>query len=141
MLVPAEIHGRSSLEAMFAVDGGVDLFIRKNEAISLGNILHASHFAEFEEAGRLFHSGFALDVAHGLERLQQCEVLVQAAIDPLLVKRQELELFRFRGEDAGLGEGGFDFVTIFAVARIFVDTEGKEVFPDGAAAIQAPAVG
>jgi len=48
---------------------------------------------------------------------------LQAAIEPLLVERQELELFRFPGEDAGLGEGGLDLVVIlFRVSMLGGET-------------------
>ena len=43
----AEIGGGGAFEALFAVDGGVDFVIRKNEPIFGWGVLYASHFTEF----------------------------------------------------------------------------------------------
>ena len=53
----------------------------------------SSHFAELEEAGGLLHGDFLLRFAGGLERLEEGEVLLEAAVQTLLVEGEELELF------------------------------------------------
>src|SRR5579863_3173225 len=92
--VLAEIGCRGSLEALFAVDGGVDLVIRKREPIAGRDVLQTFHFTELQEDGGFFHGRFALLFANGLEGLQRGEVLLQAPVDALLVKAQELDLLR-----------------------------------------------
>ena len=95
----AEIGCGGALEALFAVDGGVDLGIRKYEPIAGWDVFQAFHFTEFQEGGCFLHGGFALGFAGGLEGLQQGEVLLDGAVDALLVEGEELELLRLLGED------------------------------------------
>ena len=45
----AEIGGCGSFEALVGVDDGVDLVIRKREAVPGWEVLQASHFTEFQE--------------------------------------------------------------------------------------------
>jgi hypothetical protein len=46
-----EVCGRGAGEALFTVNGGVDLFIRKNEPILRGDVLQPFRFTELEERG------------------------------------------------------------------------------------------
>jgi hypothetical protein len=88
------------------------------------------------------HFRFALGFARGLELLRQSEVLLQAAIDALLVEGQELDAFGFAGEGASGGQGGVDFgVFGVDVAGMFGEAEGEDVVFDGAGAVETPGVG
>jgi hypothetical protein len=78
----------------------------------------------------------------GLKGLQQGEVLLDGAVDPLLVCCEELKLLRVPHENAGGSEGGIDlnvFEALFAAE--LVEAESEDVVFDGAETIQAPAVG
>jgi hypothetical protein len=67
---------------------------------------------------------------------------LQAAVDALLVKREELTLFRPKGEHVCGGEGGVDLFVIKAeLAVVLIEAEGEEVVLDGARSVQAPTVG
>jgi hypothetical protein len=138
----AEIGCRGALEALVAVDGGVDLVIRKFKPIVRRFVLQASHFAEFQERGCFLHGGFVFRFAGGLEGLQQGEVLLDGPVDALLVKGEQFKLFRLQGEDVGCGQGCVDLGNIGAgLAAILKLAEGEEVVLDGANAIETPAVG
>ena len=76
-----------------AVDGGVDFRGRKREPIVGWGVLQASHFTELEECGRFLHGGFLCRFTGGLQGLQHGEVLLDGAVDALLVESEELELF------------------------------------------------
>jgi len=65
-----EIHCRGAFEALFAVDCGVDLVIRKYEPVAGWSVLQTFHFAELKKAFRVGHFGFTLGFAGGLEGLQ-----------------------------------------------------------------------
>ena len=88
-----EIGGLGAGESLLAVDDGVDLSGRKNEPIFRGEVLQTFHFTELEEGDRFFHCGFLLGFAVGLEGFQEGQVLLNGAIDALLVKGEDLELF------------------------------------------------
>jgi hypothetical protein len=102
--VLAEIRGRGSLKTVCAIDGVVDLFIRKNEPVFSGirrttdlrlcgfrgGVLQPSHFTEFEERGGFFDLRCPFGFVGGVEGLQQREVLLDGAVEPLLVKGEEL---------------------------------------------------
>ena len=138
----AEIGGGGSFEALFAVDGGVDLIVRKKEPVLRRLILQAFHFAESQEGGCFLHGDFVLGLADGLEGLQDGESLLNGAVEALLEECEELQLLRFHGEDARGGQGGVDlFVLEAELATIFVKAEGEEVVLDGAGAVETPAVG
>ena len=138
----AEIGCRGSLEALFAVDGGVDLVIRKYKAVAGRDVFQAFRFTEFEEAGRLLHGGFAFRFAHCLEGFQQGEVLLNGAVQALLVKAEELEIFRLLGENVRGGDGVVELRDIGAgVTAVLELTEGEEVVLDGTETIQTPTVG
>jgi len=129
-LVFAEIRGRGSFEALLAVNGGVDITGRKKEPILSGirrRILQTLHFTEVKEDGRFLHGGFALCFAGGLERLQQGEVLLNGAVQPLLVEREELELFRLHGENARGREGGIDLFVVGELAAVLVEARAKRL--------------
>ncbi len=81
------------MEAMGAVDGGVDLGGRKNEPIFGWEVLQAFHFTEFQEGCCFLHGGFVFGFARGLEGLQDGEVLLERPVDALLVEGEEPELF------------------------------------------------
>src|ERR1700722_14925777 len=87
---------------------------RKNEPIFGRLIFQASPFTDLKEAGGCFHFYFTPGFARGLEGLQQGEVLLQVAVQALLIEGKELELVRFGGEDAGGGEGGVDLFVVGA---------------------------
>jgi len=129
------------LETLFAVDGGVDLGGRKNEPIEGGGVLQPSHFTELEESGGFFLLCFAVDFASSLQGLEHGEVLLNGAVEALLIEGKELELLRLHGEDARAGEGSVDLYVIGELATIFVETEGEEVVFDRADPIESPAVG
>jgi hypothetical protein len=129
------------LEALVAVDGGADLVIRKREAILRREILQAFHFAEFQEGGRFFHGGFVFRFAGGLEGLQRGEVLLDGPVDALFVKGEELESFRFSGEDVGGGEGGVKFGEIGAgLSAILKLAEGEDVVFNRTDPVETPTV-
>jgi hypothetical protein len=141
-LVSAKIRRGGAGKALPAVDGGVDFGSRKNEPILRGSVFQTSHFTELKEAGGIPHFDFALGFAGGLEGLQLREVLLNGAVQPLLIKGEELELLRLQGEDARGGECGIDLRIIGAeVAGVFLKAEGKEVVLDGAGSVETPAVG
>ena len=130
------------MEALLAVDGGVDLNGRKNEPIFRREILYPLHFTELEECGSLFHCRFVLGLAFSLEGFQQGEVLLDGPVDALLVEREELEVLRLYGEDTRGGEGGVDlFVFGAELALVCEKTDSEEIVLDGAGAIQTPTVG
>jgi hypothetical protein len=132
-LVFGEIGCRGAFEAVLAVDGGVDLGIRKYKPILHWGVLQASHFAEFQERGGFLHGGFVFRFAGGLEGLQHGEVFLDGPVDALLVKGEDLELLRLHGEDACGGEGGVDLLVVEAeLAAVFLQAKGEEVVLDGA---------
>src|SRR5579863_6956792 len=136
-----EIGGSGAVEALVAVDGGVDLVIRKYKAVLRWGVFQTPHFTEFEQAGSFLHFGGALRFAGGLEGLQHGEVLLDAAVDALLVEREELELLRLHREDSRGGQGGVDlFVVRAEFAAVLVETEGEEVVFDGANSVETPAI-
>jgi hypothetical protein len=93
----------------------------------------AFHFAEFQKRRCFLHSCCVGRFARRLEGLQQGEVLLQAAVDALLVKREELELPRLEGENVRGGEGRVDLRDIGAsLTSILKLLEGEEVVFDGA---------
>ena len=91
--VPTEISKICSLQSAVLVDGSVDFGVRKNEAIFDWFVAQALHFTELEELLRFLHFGFAFGKAGGLQGLERNQVLLEVAIDALLVEGQELELF------------------------------------------------
>ena len=86
--VPTEISKICSLQSAVLVDGSVDFGVRKNEAIFDWFVAQALHFTELEELLRFLHFRFAFGDACGLEALQQGEVLLDAAIEALIVEGQ-----------------------------------------------------
>ncbi len=65
--------------------------------------------------------------------VERGEVLLQVAVDALLIEGQELELFRFGVEDLRSREGGVDFrVFCFDFVRFGAVAEGEKVVFDGA---------
>jgi len=109
------------LKTLFAVDGGVDLAIRKYKPILLRLILQTFHFTEFEEGGCFLYGGGVCRFASRLKGLQHSEILLDGAVQALLVEGEELQSFGFSGEDAGGGEGGVDLFVIGAeLAAVFV---------------------
>ena len=138
----AEIGGGGALEAMVAVDGGVDLGGRKSEPIFGWGVLQAFHFTELQEGRGFLHGGLVCRFAGGLELLQDSEVLLDGAVQALLVEGEELELLRLLSEDVRHGEGGVDLGNVGAgLAAILKLAEGEEVVFNGADPIQTPAVG
>jgi hypothetical protein len=87
------------VKAAFAVDGGVDMVIRKNEAIFGRIVRQALHLTELE-------------------------VFLEAAVDALRVEGQEFEVFRFDRENARGSVGGLDSRVLFAE---FAGITGKGV--------------
>jgi len=78
--VAGEIGLAGTVETAFAVDGGVDLVIRKDEPILFWIVGQVLHFIELEEFLRFLHFGFAAGEAGGLEGLEGGEVLLQVAV-------------------------------------------------------------
>jgi len=68
--VTGEIGLAGTVETAFAVDGGVDLVIRKNEPILFWLVGQVLHFIQLEEFLRFLHFGFAAGQAGGLEGLE-----------------------------------------------------------------------
>src|SRR5579863_10251505 len=105
-------------------------------------ILQASHFAEPQEIGGLLHGGFVFGFSSGLEGLQHGEVLLDGAVEALLVEGEELELLRLLCEDMRDGESGVDLRDVGAgLAAVLKLAEGEEVVLDGGGAVETPAVG
>ena len=70
------------------------------------------------------------------------QVLLQAAVDALLVEGQELEVFRFDREDSRGRVGGLDLrVLVREFVCVLGEAEGEEVVFDGAGAVETPAIG
>jgi hypothetical protein len=137
-----EIRCRSALEAVFAVDGGVDLVIRKNEPIVGRDVFQAFHFTKLQESGCFLYGGFALGFAGRLKGLKQGEVLLHCAAQALFVKGEELELLRLLREDMSCGECCVDLGNVGAGLTSLLElAEGEEIVLDGAHTIQTPAVG
>ena len=137
-----EIGGRGTCEALFAVNGGEDLVIRKTEPIFRREVLQTSHFAELEQRGCFLHVGFAFRFAGGLEGLKHSPVLLERPVDALLVNGEQLELLRLEGENVCSGEGCVDLGDIGArLAAILKLAEGEEIVFDGAGSVETPAVG
>jgi hypothetical protein len=131
-LVAAKIGVRGLVETAFAVDVGVDLVIRKNEAIFGRVVWQALHFTKLEKFLCVHDFLATLLFAGGLQGLEQDEVFLQTAVDALLVEGQEFEVFRLDGEDTRGDEGGMDF-RVFGddFARAIGKAYGEEVVFDG----------
>jgi hypothetical protein len=111
----------------------VDLGGRKNEPIFERLVCQTLHFTELEELLCFLHFGFAFRDAGRLERLEGGQVLLDVAVDALLIEGQELELFRLLLEDLRGCQGGVDFGMFgFDVVRVRGVAEGVEVVFDGA---------
>ena len=84
----------------------------------------------------------AFGLAGGLELLEQGEVLLQAAIDALLIEGQELDAFGFACEGSGGGKSGVELGMVDVnVAGMVEETEGEDVVFNGARAVETPRVG
>jgi hypothetical protein len=100
------------------------------------------HFTELQEFFGVLDFVMALLFAGCLERLEHGEVFLQAAVDTLLVERQEFEVFRFGGEDSRGGVCGLDLRVFFGeFIGVLGEAEGEEVVFDGARSVETPAVG
>ena len=77
-----------------------------------------------------------------LQRLEQTEVLLETAVDALLVEGQEFEVLRFDCEDARGDERGVDLRVLGGdFAGVIREANGEEVVFDGARAVETPAIG
>ncbi len=108
------------------------IVVRKNEAIFRRIFRQILHFTGLQELAGLLHFGLALCFAGGLKLLEQGEVLLQAAIDALLVEGQEFDAFGFAREGAGGGQRGVEFGMISVdFVGVVGEAEGEDVVFDG----------